>query len=95
MVKDACVMSWILGYVDSLIVLNLRPYKSAKIMCEYLLKVYHHNNIARCFQLEYKIAKYTRGNLFIQEYFSGFQNLWREFSDMVYVKVPAASFSDV
>jgi hypothetical protein len=28
-VKDACVMSWILGSVNPLIVLNLKPYKSA------------------------------------------------------------------
>jgi hypothetical protein len=41
--------------------------------------------------LEYEIASFTQGNLFIQEYFSGFQNLWGEFSDMVYAKVPAAS----
>jgi hypothetical protein len=41
MVKDARVMSWILGSLDPLIVLNLRPYKSAKTMWEYLLKVYH------------------------------------------------------
>jgi hypothetical protein len=41
MVKDARVMSWILGSVDPLIVLNLRPYKSEKTMWEYLLKVYH------------------------------------------------------
>jgi len=31
-VKDAWVMSWILGSVDLLIVLNLRPYKTAKTM---------------------------------------------------------------
>ncbi|TXG71326.1 hypothetical protein EZV62_006261 [Acer yangbiense] len=37
-VKDACVMSWILGSIDPLIVLNLRPYKTAKTMWEYLLK---------------------------------------------------------
>jgi hypothetical protein len=32
MVNDARVMTWILGSVDPLIVLNLRPYKSAKTM---------------------------------------------------------------
>jgi hypothetical protein len=37
----------------------------------------------------------TLGNLSIQEYFSGFQNLWGEFSDIVYAKVPVASLSDV
>jgi hypothetical protein len=49
MVKDARVMSWILGFVDPLIVLNLRPYKSAKTMWEYLLKVYYQDNTARHF----------------------------------------------
>jgi hypothetical protein len=41
--------------------------------------------------LEYEIASYTQGNLSIQEYFYGFQNLWGEFSDVVYAKVPAGS----
>ena len=86
-------MSWILGFVDPLIVLNLSPYKSVKTMWEYLLKVDHQDNTARHFQLEYEIASYTQGNLSIQEYFSGFQNLWREFSDMVYAQVPVASLS--
>ena len=95
MVKDGQVMSWILGSVDPLIVLNLRPYKSARTMWEYLLKVYHQDNTARHFQLEYEIANYTQDNLSIQEYFSGFQNLWGEFFDMIYAKVPAASLSDV
>jgi hypothetical protein len=31
-VKDAWVMSWILGSVDIFIVLNLKPYKTAKTM---------------------------------------------------------------
>jgi hypothetical protein len=53
--------------------------------------------------LEYEIAsyqnntarRYTQGNLSIQEYLFGFQNLWGEFSDMVYAKVLAASLSAV
>ena len=89
------MMSWILGYVDPLIVPNLRPYKFAKTMWEYLLKVYHQGNAACCFQLEYEIASNTQGNLSIQEYFSGFQNLGGEFSNMVYARVPAASLSAV
>jgi hypothetical protein len=60
-------------------------------MWEYLLKVYHQDNSARRFQLEYEITNFTQGNLSIQEYFSGFMNLWGEFSDVVYAKVPAAS----
>ncbi|KAJ0011030.1 hypothetical protein Pint_33411 [Pistacia integerrima] len=34
-------MTWILGSVDPIIVLNLRPYKTAKSMWEYLKKVYN------------------------------------------------------
>ncbi|KAJ0082196.1 hypothetical protein Patl1_12180 [Pistacia atlantica] len=40
-------MTWILGSVDPIIVLNLRPYKTAKSMWEYLKKVYNQDNIAR------------------------------------------------
>ncbi|KAJ8747052.1 hypothetical protein K2173_011373 [Erythroxylum novogranatense] len=92
-VKDAQVMTWILGYVDPLIVLNLRPYKTAKAMWDYLKKVYNQDNTARRFQLENDIANYSQGSLSIQEYFSGFQNLWAEFTDIVYAKVPAESLS--
>jgi hypothetical protein len=60
-----------------------------------LLKVYHQANTARRFQFEYEIASYNQGNLSIQEYFSGFLNLWGEFSDVVYTKVPTASISVV
>jgi hypothetical protein len=94
-VKDARVMSWILGSVDPLIVLNLRAYKTTKTIWEYLLTVYHQDNTARRFQWEYEIANFTQGNLSIQEYFSGFQNLWGDFSDVVYAKVDAASIPTV
>ena len=94
-VKDARVMTWILASIDQLIVFNLRPYKIAKDMWEYLKKVYNQDNIARRLQLEYDIANYSQGNLSIQDYFSGFQNLWAEFVDIVYAKVPAESPSVV
>jgi len=55
-VKDAQVMSWVLGSVDPNIVLNLRPYKTAATMWNYLKKVYNQNNAARRFQLEHDIA---------------------------------------
>lgn len=74
-VKDARVMTWILGSVDQLIAFNLRPYKTIKSMWEYLKKVYNQDNNARRFQLEYEIASYTQGDLSIKDYFSGFQNL--------------------
>ncbi|KAJ8755195.1 hypothetical protein K2173_018993 [Erythroxylum novogranatense] len=92
-VKDAQVMTWILGSVDPLIVLNLWPYKTAKAMWDYLKKVYTQDNTARHFQLDNDIANYSQGSMSIQEYFSGFQNLWPEFTDIIYAKVPAESLS--
>ena len=87
-VKDARVMTWILASVDQLIVFNLRSYKIAKDMWEYL-KVFNQDNTARRFQLEYDIANYSQGNLSIQDYFSRFHSLWDEFVNIVYAKVPA------
>jgi hypothetical protein len=52
-------MSWILGFVDPRIVLNMRPYKSTKTIWKYLLKVYHQDNTTCRFQLECEIASYT------------------------------------
>ena len=86
-------MTWILGSIDPLIVLNLRPYKTTKSMWDYLQKVYNQDNSARRFQLEYKIANYSQGGLSVQDYFSGFQNLWAEFTDIVYAKIPTESLS--
>ncbi|KAJ0046336.1 hypothetical protein Pint_05309 [Pistacia integerrima] len=88
-------MTWILGSVDPIIVLNLRPYKTAKSMWEYLKKVYNQDNIVRRSQLEYEIASYTQGDLSIQDYFSGFNNIWGEFTDIIYAKVLEDSLSVV
>ncbi|KAH0641891.1 hypothetical protein KY285_032759 [Solanum tuberosum] len=92
-IQDARVMTWILGSIDPLIVLNLRPDKTAKAMWDYLQKVYNQDNSARRFQLEYDIANYSQGGIFVQDYFSGFQNLWAEFTDIVYAKIPVESLS--
>jgi hypothetical protein len=94
-VKDARVMSWILGSVDPLIVLNLRLYKTVKTMWEYLKKVYYQDNNARRFQLENDISNYSQYNLSIQDYYSVFQNLWAEYTNIIYAKIPAESLSVV
>nr|KYP75250.1 hypothetical protein KK1_007958 [Cajanus cajan] len=39
-VKNAQVMAWILGFVDSNIVLNIRSYNTAATMWSYLKKIY-------------------------------------------------------
>ncbi|KAF3635235.1 putative disease resistance protein RPM1-like [Capsicum annuum] len=92
-IKDSRVMTWLLGSIDPLIVLNLRPYKTAKAMWDYLQRVYKQDNSARRYHLEYEIANYSQEDLSIQDYFSGFKNLWAEFTDIVYAKIPAESLS--
>ncbi|XP_049392645.1 uncharacterized protein LOC125857016 [Solanum stenotomum] len=88
-IKDALVMTWILGSIEPLIVLNLRPCKIAKSMWDF----YNQDNTARCFQLEYEIANYSQGGLSVTDYFSRFQNLWAEFTNIVYAKIPIESLS--
>jgi len=94
-IMDARVMSWILSSIEPHLILNLRPYKTAATMWNYLNKVYNQDNTARRFQLEYEMANFTQGSLSIEEYFSGFQNLWANYLDIVYANVPAAALSAV
>ncbi|KAJ8755302.1 hypothetical protein K2173_019100 [Erythroxylum novogranatense] len=60
---DARVKSWLVQTMEPAIAVNLRPYKTAKGMWDYLKKVYDQKNSARRFQLEYDISNYTQGNL--------------------------------
>ena len=90
-IMDARVMTWILSSVEPHLVLNLRPYKTAAAMWNYLHTVYNQDNFARRFQLEYEMTNFTQGSLSIEEYFSGFQTLWTDYSDIVYANVPAAA----
>ncbi|XP_074374824.1 uncharacterized protein LOC141715249 [Apium graveolens] len=88
-------MSWIISAVDQNIALNLKPYKTSKEMWECLKKVYNQDNAAKRFQIEYDISNYSQGTIYIQEYYSGFQNLWAEFTDIAYAKVPVTSLLSV
>ena len=62
-VKDAQLMSWILGSMEPSMILNLRPYKSSKDMWGYLKKVYNQSNAARRFQLELELGLLTQGSM--------------------------------
>ncbi|KAJ9675925.1 hypothetical protein PVL29_024747 [Vitis rotundifolia] len=59
-IKDARVMTWILSSVKPHLVLNLRPYKTAAAMWNYLHTVYNQDNSAKRFQLEYEMANFTQ-----------------------------------
>ena len=82
--KDAQIMTWILSSVEPHFILNLWPYNTAKDMWDYLKKVDHQANAARRFQLKYT---FTQGSLSIEEYYSSFQNLWVEYSNIIYVGI--------
>ena len=88
-VKDAQIMSWILGSMEPSMILNLRPYKSSKDMWGYLKKVYNQSNAARRFQLELELGQLSQGSMTIQEFYSSFENLWNEYTDIVYESVSA------
>ncbi|KAH7522546.1 hypothetical protein FEM48_Zijuj07G0149900 [Ziziphus jujuba var. spinosa] len=46
-------------------------------------------NSARHFQLELELSEYCQGNLSIQDYYSGFLNLWAKYKELIYASVPA------
>ena len=93
--EDARVMTWILRSVEPHLVLNMRPYKTIATMWNYLHMVYNQDNSARHFQLEYEMANFTQGSLSIEEYFSGCQTLWTDYSDIVFANVPTITLSVV
>eukprot|EP00268_Persea_americana_P014785 TRINITY_DN16642_c0_g1_i12.p1 TRINITY_DN16642_c0_g1~~TRINITY_DN16642_c0_g1_i12.p1 ORF type:complete len:316 (+),score=55.55 TRINITY_DN16642_c0_g1_i12:67-948(+) len=75
--------------------MNLKPCKTAKDMWEYLKKVYHQGNSARQYQLEFEIANYMQGTSSIQEYYSGFQNLWTELDEIKYANISAQALPEL
>ncbi|ESR45928.1 hypothetical protein CICLE_v10003571mg, partial [Citrus x clementina] len=62
-VKDAQIMAWILGSVESNFILNLRPFNTAAEMWNHLKKLYSHTNTARRFLLEHELANLQQGSL--------------------------------
>nr|GMD63047.1 uncharacterized protein LOC109178973 isoform X2 [Ipomoea batatas] len=94
-VKDAQIMSWILGSVEPSIFINLKPYKTSRGMWDYLKKVYIQNNSARRFQLELELGQLSQGSMSIQEFYSSFETLWVEYTDIVYANVPPEGLSAV
>ena len=87
-VKDAQIMSWILGSMEHYMLLNLKPYKSSREMWDYLKKVYNQSNTTQRFQLELELGQLSQGSMSIQEFYSSFVNLWAEYTDIVYASVP-------
>jgi len=94
-IEDAQIITWILGTIDPHMINNLRSFSTAQEMWNYLKRIYNLDNAAKRFQLELDIANYKQGNLSVQEYYSGFLNLWTEHSAIIHVDVPKSSLADV
>ena len=85
-VKDAQIMSWILGSVEPSILLNLRPYKTSREMWENLKKIYNQSNTTRRFQLKLELGQLSQGSMSIQEFYSSFVNLWADYTNIFVCK---------
>ena len=53
-----------------------------------LKKVYNQSNTTQRFQLELELGQLVQGSMSIQEFYSSFENLWHEYTDIVYASVP-------
>ena len=53
-----------------------------------LKKVYNQSNTTQRFQLELELGQLVQGSMSIQEFYSSFENLWPEYTDIVYASVP-------
>ena len=93
--KDAQIITWILNSIDPHMINNLRSFSTAQEMWNYLKRIYNQGNSAKHFQLELEIANYKQGDLSIQEYYSGFLNLWTEHSAIIHANVPKTSLAAV
>jgi hypothetical protein len=67
---------------------NLRGFTTVKMMWDYLWRIYYQDNFAQKFQLELDIGNYRQGNLSIEQFYSGFMNLWSDYSGLVHSQVP-------
>ena len=62
-------------------------------MWAYLQHIYHQDHSAQKFQLEMEISSYSQGNLTIEQFYSGFINIWSEYSAIVHTKVPTTALA--
>ncbi|XP_058776283.1 uncharacterized protein LOC131650597 [Vicia villosa] len=74
---------------------NLQSFSTAQEIWNYLKRIYNQDNSEKHFQLELEIANYKQGDLSIQEYYSGFLNLWAEHYAIIHANVPKTSLAAV
>ncbi|XP_058742633.1 uncharacterized protein LOC131615160 [Vicia villosa] len=93
--QDAQIITWILNSIDPQMINNLCSFSTAQEIWNYLKRIYNQDNSAKRFQLELDITNYKQGDLSIQQYYSGFLNLWTEHSAIIHANVPKTSLAAV
>ena len=91
--RDAKITPWLLISVEPHMVNNLRGFTTVKTMWDYLRRICYQDNFARKFQLELNIGNYRQRNLSIEQFYSGFINLWSDYSGLVHSQVPKAALA--
>ncbi|CAN0854808.1 Retrovirus-related Pol polyprotein from transposon RE1 [Linum grandiflorum] len=76
--NNACVLSWLIGSVETLIGLTFRSFDTAMQIWSHLQTVYTHVISSRLFDLEYELANLTQGEQSINQYYMAATRLWTE-----------------
>lgn len=74
------------------LLINLRLYKSARSMWEYLKKNLLSKQQCSAAAVRVSIGKFLSGLRSIKIYYSSFTNLWIKYTDIIYVSVSLDSF---
>ena len=83
------------GSINPNISSSLQAFEKASDMWTHPRKLYHQVNNARKFFLDTKLAKYSQGDRFVQEYQNGFLILWNEKDAMTLAMVWKEAKPDV
>ncbi|CAN1241799.1 hypothetical protein LINPERPRIM_LOCUS5102 [Linum perenne] len=75
---DARVLSYILGFVDSSIVVSLRSFPTSTAVWLHLHATYSHVSASRLFDLEFALANLSQGDLDVNHYYLAANNLCTE-----------------
>ena len=94
-IHDAQVMTWLLSSVESHLVLNLRPYKTAATMCTYLNTIYNQDNSAKRFHLEYEWLISHKADSLLRNIFLVFKLFRMTIATLFMLMFPTAALSAV
>ena len=83
--SDYVMDSWKCGTIHTSILSLIKPLEKCG---DYLKKVYNQSNTTQRFQLQLELSQLIQGSMSMQDFYSSFENLWTEYTDIVYASVP-------